>query len=569
MFEVTQKNPIDLSLQLTGRDDYPLLLRDEGGHKVILPKPRRTRAGAFLLHGCEFPESARGPLLQEFNASILHLGMHVCASDYTIYKKWAEKKDRYLAKFVKSIVEDAAADAYLKSYLPGIRSIIAYANAISHLRLREAGDAQLPSGLSLHQAVLSLQLIGVQKGEHTEEAEDAKKIADILTNLERSIVKQCKETDCKTDQKGRLEPRITEQERLKAASEIWEILKDNASPLEIPSRPYGEYWGGNSLFDLAIPLEENHSEVLKAAYGHLDLSFVEEEFAEEQTNFEAEAVRVLETESTIERKMERALKEYNKMGAELKFRNYGIPPEDYTQYIKARGLLAGSIRRILDETRKVKQCPEESPLEESGGLDLQAAIQVLASQSVRNDIFVKEEIQQKSEAWAILIDASISLRMFELDVRSIAVCLAEVAKDLITSPNSWGLFAFNDTFQVVKDFYETYSNRGRAKIGGLRHSGLSYIPDAIDLAAKALSKTSEDVKVLLIVTDAVPLGYAGIEERFKDSYAKVRASSIVPIIIGLGNSSIKRTLRPSCSIESAYELMRQFVKTYLEVRSYT
>ncbi|MCL4436602.1 MAG: VWA domain-containing protein [Thaumarchaeota archaeon] len=572
LFEITQKSPADLKLLLSSQEEHPRLLRNENGYKIILPKPVKIKTGAFLLHGAEFPEDERAPLLQMFTASVYHLGIHVVASDFTIYEKWSRKKDRYLAGFAKSLVEDAAVDAYLRAYWPGLRSVIAYANANSYVRLRGAGDQEIPHGLALHQDVLSRQLIGSCKGAALETSKDAENIMNILADLERSIGKwfEAREgEESKPGSKGRLPPRATEQDRLEAASKIWEILHGKDSPLETPSPPYCDYWGGNSLFNSPFSFEENHIDVLKVSYSRMDLNVVEEEFMKEQTGFKEEADRIFDVEFVNSGRVEKALKQYNEMGAGLNFRSYVIPAEDYSEYIRTRGILAGAIRRILDETRKIKQVQDDNPLEEAGALDLQAAIQVIASQSARNDIFMKEEVLQKSEAWAILVDASLSLRMFELDVRSIAVCLAEVAKDLVSSPNSWGLFAFNDTYQIVKDFYEPYSNKSRAKIGGLKHSGLSYIPDAVELTTKALAKTGEDVKVLLLVTDGVPLGYPGIEQRLKDSFAKARASNVTPVVIGLGNQKVKQIFKPnpSCSIDGAAELMKQFVKMYFEMQS--
>ncbi|MBI2937017.1 MAG: VWA domain-containing protein [Thaumarchaeota archaeon] len=572
LFEITQKNPADLKLLLSSQEEHPRLLRSENGYKIILPKPRKIRTGAFMLHGAEFPEVERASLLQMFTASVYHLGIHVVASDFTIYEKWSNKKDRYLAGFAKSLVEDAAVDAYLKAYWPGLRSVIAYANAVSYVRLRSAGDAEIPKGLALHQDVLSRRLTGSCKGDSSETSRDAENIMNILADLEISISKWCgarEGEESKPGSKGRLPPRATEQERVEAASKIWEILRVRKSPLETPSPPYCEYWVGNSLFNLPVSFEEDHADVLKAAYSRMGLNIVEEEFVKEKTSFKDEAERIFDVEFVNTGRVEKALKHYSEMGAGLKFRSYVIPAEDYSEYVRTRGLLAGAIRRILDETRKVKQLQDENPLEEAGGLDLQAAIQVVSSQSVRNDIFMKEEVLQKSEAWAILVDASLSLRMFELDVRSISVCLAEVAKDLVSTPNSWGLFAFNDTYQIVKDFYEPYSNRSRAKIGGLKHSGLTYIPDAVELATKALAKTGEDVKILLLVTDGISLGYPGIEQKLKESFAKARKSSVTPVVIGLGNQQIKQMFKPnpSCSIDGAADLMKQFVKVYFEMQS--
>jgi hypothetical protein len=567
LFEITQKKPTDLKILLTNRIDQARLLQGEEGYRIILPKPKKAKAGTQMLHGIEFPKTQWGSLLQMFTASVYHLGVHIVASDFSIYEKWAKNKDRYLTAFVKSVIEDVAVETYIKEYWPILLPNIAYANTNTYLRLREAGDRYIAPSLSIHQAVLSQQMTGLFKGNVASSIKDAGIIANILTALEESIAERCREKEAKSDNQGRLRPRATEQERLEAALKIWEILQEKVTPLETPARPYGEYWGGISLFDLPLSFEADNQEILKSAYNRLNLEFIEEKFVKAQEEFWRDATRIFEVESAYADRMKHAIKQYSGMETSSNIRSYSVPIEDYSEYLRTRGRLAGSIRRILEEARKVKQVTEEIPQQESGELDLQAAIQVIASGDVRNDIFTRQEILQKSEAWAILIDASLSLKMFEIDVRSVAVCLAEVAKDLVTSPSAWGLFAFNDTYQIVKDFYEPYSNRARAKIGGLKHSGLSYIPDAVDLTAKALAKTSEDVKILLIVTDGKPLGYPGVEERLKESLTKARVSNITPVVIGMGNRDIKRIYTTSCSIDTPYDLMKQFVKTYQEIQT--
>jgi len=241
--------------------------------------------------------------------------------------------------------------------------------------------------------------------------------------------------------------------------------------------------------------------------------------------------------------------------------------EDYSEYLRVRRRHSGPIRRILEELMKVKQAPDESYHEESGLVDVQSAIQIIASKRVRSDIFKRDELLEKSEAWAILIDSSLSLRFFEEGVKSITTCLAEVAKDLITAPDSWGLFAFDSRFQVIKDFHETYSNRSRAKMGGLRGEGVTLIPDAIELAARALIRTPQDVKLLLTVTDGSPVGYKGIDEELAEAVGRVKRSNIIPIMIVLGDRDVKKLVKTSFAADNAYDLMKRLVKIYLELHT--
>lgn len=186
--------------------------------------------------------------------------------------------------------------------------------------------------------------------------------------------------------------------------------------------------------------------------------------------------------------------------------DFAFPKEDYAEFQRRRELLSSPIRRIMHQLRLLKNVSGEDFKQESGFVDLQEAIQVIASKSQRTDIFVREELQTREDTWSILIDASHSLNMFKGEVQGIALCLAEVAKTLILNQNSWGMYAFNNNFYIIKDFSERYDAHVRARIGGLTHGGFTYLPDAVLLAAKALTGRLEEARVLVVVSDFFPAG---------------------------------------------------------------
>src|ERR1700722_15889499 len=134
---------------------------------------------------------------------------------------------------------------------------------------------------------------------------------------------------------------------------------------------------------------------------------------------------------------------YKNIDPKTHFENFIFPKEDYAEYVRTRARLIGPIRMVLDQLRNVKSAMDEN-VRESGNLDVPKAIQVVATNSGRNDVFSQEEMETKREAWAILIDSSKSLETFSREVQEIAVCLAEVAKDLIPSHNSWACYSFNE-----------------------------------------------------------------------------------------------------------------------------
>lgn len=567
LFEITQLSPSNLKMLLTNKINHSRLLVEKEGYIVVLAKPQKKN-GYYTLHGFDFSDSDQVSVLQMFTASLYHLGIHAISTDFEIYHDWSKNKDSDIANYAKSLVEDKAVDAYLKIYWPNLRPIFSYANAISYQMLKPVNKMTSPSQ-SLSQVILSKKLTGQIKGDPSNNIiKNANKIIAILNKLENTIIEKNEKLKINPTQNTRIETSETTKERIDAVSAIWEILSNTDFYSPIVFLPYGEYWGESSAFMKKINLDTDNSEIMESAYHSLNMDFVKEEYFKHQARFADESIQVFDDQETYDARVNKKVQQYAELGKNLRFKSYNMPNEDYSEYSRKRNQMAGQIRRIQDEVRKVKQDTDENPFEECGGVDLQTAIQVISSDSPRRDIFIKEEILQKSESWAILIDSSLSLKMLNSDVKSIAVCLAEVAHEMLPHQDSWGLFSFNDTYQIIKDFYEPYSNRSRAKIGGLQHKGLSLLPDAIELTAKALAKTSEDIKLLLIITDGVPVGYDEINQKFIKSLEMANRANLNPIIIGVG-TDVKGLLKASFSVENTFDMMKKFVKVYQEVQSFT
>ncbi len=350
---------------------------------------------------------------------------------------------------------------------------------------------------------------------------------------------------------------------MKLADNMYKRLSRYSEPSEVPSLPYTEDHGMNSVFyEKLIPAEDEIQETLEPASIRLGSELKQDDFRERL--FENEVSQVFSTWESRRRSQRRILENYEILGANTHFSSFEFPQKDYTDYLRRKTYLAGPIRRILNRLRLLKNLYGDDYRHETGILDLQEAIQVVASKSPRTDVFTLEELQSMVEAWAILVDASLSLNYFHGEVRGIVLCLAEVAKELLLDKTAWGVFAFSNKFYVVKDFSEVYTNRIRARIGGLEHSGLTYLPDGIMLAAEALKKRLEEAKVLVVVSDFFPSGYENIEEELKEKVRKIEKSGIGVIGIGVKSKAVENYFRVNCVVEDPYELMKKFSKAFIE-----
>lgn len=426
---------------------------------------------------------------------------------------------------------------------------IAYANAVAFLRMKNADELPNDSSKFMTSLLLNYNL-GKVKGKLDDDLLiDVKAVTSILRKLEQNAALD---------------------ERLDAATKIYDAISLYGETFEVPSLLYMESHGTNDLFyEPLIPTEDEIQRILVEAFQVLNPEFSSEEKlgAALKSLKENEAHQALNTWCEHEYSKSKILKEYFEAGKNTKFDDFIFPAEDYAEFQRKRELLSSPIRRILHQLRLLKNIEGDDFRQESGFVDLQEAIQVIASKSQRTDIFVREELQTREDAWSILIDASHSLSLFQGEVQGIALCLAEVARMLILDQNSWGLYAFNNKFYVVKDFSEKYDTRARARIGGLIHGGLTYLPDAVQLAAQALTMHLEESKVLVIVSDFFPAGYEGVEEKLKDAIKAVERKGISVIGIGVNSRAVKNYVRVNCVVEDPYDLMNKFTKAFMEYGS--
>jgi len=547
--QITKKTNKELKILFHDDLRYPYLGKDSRGYVFHLIKPKRLDGDHVYFQGLKFDlhNSLHKKIIwYMFKASVYHLTMHAHVSDFNAYSKWARGRNSNISAFLISALEDAVINKQIWRSFRWMTPEIAYANAISFLRIKNVN--KVSNNISrIMMAILQNNTMRKVKGNLRD---------DMLKDVEAitSILQKVGENP-------------TLDEKLDAATKVYDALTIYGETFEVPSLLYTESHGTNDLFyEPIIPKEEEIQNYVMEAL----MAFAPETLSEEQLKTvlqsfkENEPHQALVAWKDLENSKLRILNNYVEIGKQTQFEDFDFPTEDYAEYQRKRELLSSPIRRILYRLRLLKNVGGEDFRQESGFVDLQEAIQVIASKSQRTDIFTREELQTREDAWSILIDASHSLNMFHGEVRGIALCLAEVAKMLILDQNAWGMYAFNNKFYVVKDFSEKYDSHVRARIGGLTYGGVTYLPDAILLAANALTKRLEEARVLVIVSDFFPSGYEGAEEKLEENIKKVERMGIGVIGIGVNSRAVKRYIRTSCVVENPYELMKKFTKVFIE-----
>ncbi len=567
---LAQRDPQDTKI-LVDDIEYPALQSDSVGYVIRLSGPKMLRDNLLSLHGMFFDndQTGRALLWRMFRASVYHLCLHVAVTDYSIYRDFASRFDPNNAIFAISLAEDFAIRGYMQARWPGLVVDTAYANHTSYLRFRNLeNEGDLGSKVAAN--LLCYSMIGRPIAK-TRSALDADleavhaKLVDYSIEFSKLFGSHENSEEISPEQGESIK-----MLKLAAATAVAEMLDQHTVTLSnVPSIPYTDSHGQNDLFENSTIVVEQDvkANVLRDAFNELNVSLPQVKITEMERSLEGEAGNILgDWEYTLLTKR-RLVELYKQADSTLHFENYVFPSEDYAEFVRTRSKFIGPIKRILEQLRMLKTTNDEVSGQESGYVDIPEAIQVVASESNRNDVFVRDEISKKSEAWAILIDSSKSLENSAADVKDIAVCLSEVANEMIPNSSSWGCYAFNENLYVLKDFSEFYRNSSKGRIGGLSTGLKTYLPDAIRIAAHRLSATGEEIKVMLVASDGFPLGYESIDEELVKSIELVSKAGIQLVGLGIGSSAIQEYFRSNCIANTPYDLMKHFVKTYYELAS--
>ncbi len=569
MQAIAQKEPSDIKVLVEQQIEYPRLEKDSYGYVLRIPIPTRPRENLYCLHGMFFDADTKGEasLWRMFRASIYHLCLHAVHTDFSIYKNLVDEMNMTVGMFAISLVEDYSIRGFMRANWPGLVLDTAYANHLSALRFKELSASDELS-VKMAANLLSYTLVGKPRiSIGSALGQQIKTLWSRLVEIDAGayhlahLARTRNVSEIEKDQKA------FNKKKVETAQRIIETFEDQSAYLNsCPSFPYTDNYGPNFLFPNSIltASPEEKMNVLNDACRVFSIDSAESKLAETDKVLETESSNILADWDRSASVKQSLIESYRRLDPHSHFEGFLFPKEDFAEYVRTRSKLIGPIRLILDQLRMIKSSADEVQGQESGYVDLPTAVQVLASGKQNNDIFVRDILSTKSEAWAILIDSSKSLENIQGAVKDVAICLSEVAKDLIPNQNSWACYAFDERFHIVKDFSEIYGNECRARIGGLCNGVKTYLPDAMRLAAKRLETSGEEVKVLLVISDGFPLGYEGIDNDSVEALKKIEKSGMYVIGIGICSSFLKKHFKMSCNVESPSDLMKNFVRIYIE-----
>jgi len=475
-----------------------------------------------------------------FKACVAHEAGHVYLTDPFVYDGWNYDGESKLAGFVVNLLEDSRVENFLSSKWAGLHMDLILANVVAYLRSRPIDEFDDPLK-RIMMATVSKVFVEHVKGEITKrEAKTLREVSEILEKV-----------------KWVSQPQML----LSAADKIYAKLVGYGPSESLRAYPVAPHRDGkpSSEFYRNIvldPEDDVKKAIEKAMVGLSKGDLIEKTFSNEALS---EVSYVFQREKSFKESEERILRIYQKDKHNLL--SVGFPKSDFSEYLRLRKEVFALTRRILGVFTQVKSDYEEEPLQRSGMIDLDEAIQAIASEANRSDVFKQLQRTATSSAWAILVDNSESLSLSGEMLKEITICLAEIANGLMNSP-SWALYTFNDSLSILKDFDEKYDKRVCYRLGGLPIGGLTYLPDALKVVFARLLNVPQIFKVIIVVTDGQPHGYEEIEKETKNAVKTIEKSGITLIAIGLRSRKVEGYFSNFCYVDTVEDLAKSFTRLY-------
>ena len=559
-----EKDQLKTRLSVSSKFQFPQFFQDDVGFVIVLPEPTVTvgegedEEKTVSLMGYCFPGDSAGKrqLGCLFRAAVFHLGAHAVSWSFEDYEEWRKGRDSRLARFVISVVEDVVANAYVCARYPDKLVDLAFANALALRRLLPLDNLVNPAT-----KVMAGLLVKVHTGFMKVESKDEKKVIDRLAKL----VDEFREKALLSfkDQNVGLK-----DERVKVAEEIYSVIEDVGPVIEVPFLPHTEELGKCSVFlrsffvDSDVTGEDDFGKCL----GFLRGAFPSLEDREEMWRKVGgvEAVQVFNSWEHERERNEKIVARYEDLLVSTRFEGVEIPELGYAEFLRSKARCKSEAHRLIESLLVARDAIDEDPRKMYGVLDLAEVVQVVASKSPRMDVFMLDENISRSYAWVILLDASRSMRCIRDFALELFVMAGEAASQLLLDSASWGMFAFNDRFWVVKDLKERYNQRVKSRIGGIEFEGFTFMPDALRVAGDVIKQRNENLRLITVISDGWPFGYEGVDDELSEVLGVLQKGNISVIGIGAKSRRMQLYFKNHCLVYTLRDLKKKFSNLYME-----
>jgi len=556
-----QKDNLKAGIRIDQQLKQPILTKDKAGFNITLPLPvvseneDEEKTISFLGYNFPADDIGKARVGRLFRACVYHLTTHTLMP-VTEEKMVTAKQRSIVDSFTESLVNDVYVNAYLTAWYPDKLADMAYANSLAYSKIRPV-DTIFSPATRIMTALLSKVNMGTVKGTlNSEEEKTVNQLAEKVSALKEEIMMA-------------LATESTEfsEAMTNTANEVTQALENFGPILESPSLQYTEHNGPCTIFaQNEMPSEFEIEKIFRKSLKTLGGTIPSEDSIEScwRKELNVAASQAFNTWFTQEAREQRMLSKLQPKVEWTRFKSVSFPNEDYTRYLRAKELIRGTIRRLLNKLSMAQDALDEDAGKVFGELDLPAVVQMMSTGQPRQDVFKRDEYLKSSYAWSILLDASASMRVKGEYGRALAICVAEAAKEMLKDPASWTFFAFSDQLYVLKDAAEAYSRRVRARIGGLKFGGLTYMPDALHVAGEILAQRFDEQKFLIVLSDGWPYGYKGMPIALSESINALERKGIMVIGVGFETDRMQNFFRRSAAVYDQRDLIKKFANLYVQ-----
>ena len=504
-YDTAQTTPADVDFNLSSQVKYPKIEFIPSNH-VIIPQPTEFN-GMYFFEGHVFDsyDEHQDTIWSLFLASIYHTAAHVKVSDFTKYEYWMQDKTPEKGWKVIDFIEDIKVENYLKNLYP----------------------------------------------EAWENISEINKICNRLTKI--TIPRYSKKRAKKIFSNYYFINRIKEISELKKL-----LQKDNVKFNE--TVPYLDFlYNNQQLLPENIPTYCDEHNFTEHGQPIINMKIVP------KGEFVRFTERIHDLWIKEKRQTDKIIKNYETLTKNLYFDEVRINPENYGEFLRMRGDSSSLIRNLRGQVETVPNVMDAPVTEDFGQMEIQKAIQRVASQNESVQVFEQDQINRLYENWVIIFDTSASMKLHFDDMKKFTYCLCETAEILQKRGGKWGMYCFNNNFLVVKDQDQKYDQKSKARLGGIKNQGLSFIPDAIKVGCRILmADTTCEKKYLILITDGKLLGYNRIDEKMQESITLAKRAGIN--IIGIGvPTGVAKSFTATINERSLRKSVKKFIDAYTAI----
>ncbi len=499
-FEICEKKPTDIDMFFLDEIQFPKI-EYEPRMTVFIPMPKEVR-GLQVIQGSVFTniETSNQTIFALYLASVCHAAGHAKITDFEKYKNWMKGKNKKRAYETFEFIEDVRVNEFLKNKFPEyyseIKKIEKFLNIINEKR--ESEDLQ----------------------KHTKKIFGDKFIKNIL-RVREELKKKILNLDSNDGEKF---------------IRIADIIYESSNILSNQRLSYADH------FTHPKKIEKWNENISITTGG----------------KFQETVERLGDVWIDQLKRRAKIVKKYGKITADLEFDKVDFAPENIGEYLRLKNATHLFLKKMSTQMKQTPNVIDEGMPEDMGAINMQLAIQRVASQNNSIQVFEQDDYRKIEEEWAIVVDTSSSMRFKFDEMKKFAICLGEAANEVNSKNGMWGFFTFNNNFSIVKDHYEKFDLNSKSRIGGIEINGLSFIADAVKLCSRILDRENIERRYIFLITDGQALGTYDANQKMKDAVEAARKKGISVVAIGMPEGITK-----VFSLCMPYEGLRKTVAKFL------